>query len=253
MELHKYEEFFYDYYITSIEIRKDEMLQRFKLNYALCQNDNEKVDVSHCLLEETRTKLSKYEGNIAEFLRVGVNEKDLFSLGDDNLQRLTINYINEYTESSFYEELMKIGDLNKLEAINFDTIIERHPCKKEMLDFIEAMALVGYYLYLVWTKEYIIKQGHPIENESSQKKQSVFLKFNNGRKLNLRERYHLIDKITGLDKIIRTKISTEKQEEVLAYILHCNPKNAQQILNGTYDSKVRETEIEEYLKSIKKE
>jgi len=272
MEPNKIEKYFSEEFTSLIEIRKDELIDKLKLNYALYDNIEEKNNVSLSFLEETRNKLSKYEGDIAMFLRFGINGKKLFYLrdvalgvndfgeddleeddleeddiGEDDLEALCYYFVSNNTPHNFWKKYESIND------VDFNVIYKNHPSKKLLKKFIEALALVGLFEYLCLKRVYQKKEGFTQNLSTISSKQSIHLKFNGKRRLNLQERHHLINEYLKIDKRLFEIESKEKREELLAYILHCNPKNAQQVLNGTYDAKLRSSEISEYIKTIEKE
>lgn len=75
----------------------------------------------------------------------------------------------------------------------------------------------------------------------------------NGKKLNLAERFKIINDLFNINKEIQKFNNPDGEKyQLLSYILGCNISNARQILNDNYNGKVRNNDIENYLKSLNK-
>jgi hypothetical protein len=60
----------------------------------------------------------------------------------------------------------------------------------------------------------------------------------NGKNLNLKDRYTILNKVLDFDKIVHPlNIGELKKYQLLAYILGCDKDNARKLMNGSHDAK----------------
>lgn len=72
-----------------------------------------------------------------------------------------------------------------------------------------------------------------------------------GKKLNLKERFLISNKVLGIENKIRTlKISENEKHILLSLILGCNIDNAKKIMSDKYDAKVKEDLLNEYFDTL---
>ncbi len=248
MQSNKIEDYFKEEFINRIEYRRYDLLQKLSLNFALCESNNEESQVTISLLKKTKKRLSKLEGHLASVIREAVQTKTIFYVLDYTMQRISFEYIDDLSEKGYWDRYETETEYE------FEEMLENHPSKKEFKIFMEELAQVGLHEYLTSIKSYKTESGFDIPPPNKQPIQSKYLNFNNGRRLNLQERFFLLDKITSFEEnFLKPIVDNPAKEKLLALILNCNPKNAQQVLNGSYDSKLREDEILKYIKMIKKE
>ncbi len=89
--------------------------------------------------------------------------------------------------------------------------------------------------------------GNKIINKSKQNKSLIF----NGKNLNLSERFKIANKLLNINDKLRTlNIKDLEKYQLLAYILGCDKDNARNIMNGSYDSKDRDLELENYFNDL---
>ncbi|MGB2528214.1 hypothetical protein [Flagellimonas sp. SN16] len=236
-----------------LEENSVDILEHIHLNFCLCETDEEKMNFLKGELNKRKINLGKQKGLIAASMSQIYTQFEKFSDYKhfyDMLHNLYEDSLVEYISWTIDETKTTIPN-NK----NIDTTSNAAD-KYELLNpWILAATDLLAILYLkddlVRFENTGVYGPNPL---APSKPSSRFLRFNGKRPLNLRERYYFIDRFTELEKNLFTVIkSSEKREEVLAFILHCNPKNAQQILNGTYDAKLRDQEILDYIKSFEKE
>lgn len=230
-----------------------DIVQNIHLNLALRDTPPEKVEYLKTSIAQKKSELGKLVGNEAlsiHELYMKFQGFENYTEFNDMLDKLFENNLKEYIDWT-------IGDYDIKNDPSEQNSLTNSASEKYVLikPWVKAASNLITLLYLKKDLETLEKSGE-VEKHSItpiKRAESRYLKFNDGRRLNLQERYHLIDKIAGIDDIIKNRIRKEKQEEVLAFILHCNPKNAQQVLYGSYDGKLREEEIKKYVEDIKKE
>ncbi len=99
-------------------------------------------------------------------------------------------------------------------------------------------------------KYYEIKISLLPISKSKVKSQSNLL---NGKKLNVSERYILLQKLFDSDNIFNhLNIKKEDKSKLLSLILDINIDNARKVLNGNYDSKIDEISLNKYIESLNK-
>lgn len=241
---------------VAIEDRTADYTSKVFLNYNL-YDDNEKNKIHFVKknIKQLKKELGKLEGDLAESINsiysLKINFPD-YKHFYDMAHKCLEKPLKEYIEWTIYFESEGNNTHYKEKFVEGKSAIEYKALKK----WIKA---VSNCLNLNLLEEHEPNFSFGTESTINQefypnKKTSELIRFRNGRRLNLKERYILLDKFIGINKAIKKlNIKNEEKEKFLAFLLNCNPKNAQQILNGTYDSKVREIEIIEYLKTIKKE
>ncbi|HEY9167975.1 MAG TPA: hypothetical protein VIN72_00645 [Lutibacter sp.] len=75
----------------------------------------------------------------------------------------------------------------------------------------------------------------------------------NGIKLNLADRFRIVNKLFNVSKKIEEfNILDREKDQLLSYILGCNISNARQLKSGIYNAKIRNEEIDNYLQSLNK-
>jgi len=243
----------------ALENRNFDFSSQVFLNYSLLDND---VNAKKRFINKKIKRLKKELGKLTGDLAVSVDDiysKKIDFPDYDNFYDMAHKCLEESLKE-YIEWTISFPELGK-DSYRFEgqeNYVSEKPVQEynSLENWIQAVGtclninLIEYHLSL-----YDENMDSTItEDFYSMGKASELIKFGNGRKLNLKERYFLLDGLMGIDSIIRKlTIKNEEKEKLLAYVLNCNPKNAQQILNGTYDARLREMEIVEYLKSVKKE
>lgn len=243
--------------LEEIEQRTGDFTAKVFLNYNLYDDDGEKEKLRFVNknIKRLKKELGKLKGEIAYYLDViysrKINFPDYIDFYD-MANKCLVEHLREFIKYRIHFNNEKENTENRTMFVEGKKAVD-YPLLKTLLEAISSCL----NLFLLEDHEPNFKEN--IESTLNQdfypnRNTSELIKFKNGRRLNLKERYIMLDEFIGLESAIRTlNIKNEEKEKFLAYLLHCNPKNAQQILNGTYDAKVREYEIKEYLKSIKKE
>ncbi|WP_242095118.1 hypothetical protein [Aestuariivivens sediminicola] len=98
---------------------------------------------------------------------------------------------------------------------------------------------------------YLLKRSHlEVINKKEGRSKGVTI---DGRIPNLSERYQIADSVLDIDSLIRKlNVSDKKKYQLVAIILGCDETNARHLMNGKYPGKVRESEINNYLQTLKK-
>jgi hypothetical protein len=220
---------------------------QFEFGLSMLNTKEEKVEY---LKKEIKAKfefLTSLDGRVCDELQYCYNDIEI------DIQYITSEYfISLDMNSLFSKYCFGYIDLKLFEEIidesvftSYENLVTHFPIFEELTN-----GLIVYITY-VEAKEFL-KQLEENNILNPSKTKSRFLSFEGGSKLNLKERYKLIDLITGLDKDL-AKLKNPKKEQLLSFILECNPKNAQQIINDKYDGKFREQEIVNYVERIRKE
>lgn len=75
----------------------------------------------------------------------------------------------------------------------------------------------------------------------------------NGHKLNLAERFKIINDQFNISKeISKLNISENEKYQLVSYVLGCSTTNARQVMNGNYNGKIRNGDIKNYIESLNK-
>ncbi|SOC78849.1 hypothetical protein SAMN06296241_0366 [Salinimicrobium sediminis] len=238
---------------SEIEIKISSKADNLRLNYALRKKEQDKDQFTSEKLKKVRKQLGKYEGDIALYLREMVIDKNN-SLDDieedERIERLCYNFL----DSLFWpEDLIKLDPkLLENEDYTWDSRIEGNQDKINKIEvFIEAMALAGLYVDLQSLEGVgVHEEDKRIDFKPLPSNQSLLF---NGKKLNLTERILIANKVLDFETKIRTlNISDTEKYQLMSYVLGNDVSNVRNVINGTRPNKVRENEINSYLKDLMK-
>ena len=233
---------------SEVRIQIDQKVENLRLNYALRKNDPEgKNEFTTERLEETKKEIGECEGSLAGFIREAIIHEETFHDDSEYLKTLCYNYIGEIYWSEEIQEL----DAELLENEDYVWQSRLGGSKKKIKEikrFVEYMALASLYHSLLLVEG--LPQERGIELKPLPANKSVLF---NGKKMNLSERIKLANEFLNFTEVIDAlNVQDSEKYQLMSYILGNDKDNVRNRINGTRSDKVRESEIKEYIESLKK-
>ncbi|PBJ11522.1 hypothetical protein [Flavobacterium sp. ACN6] len=169
-----------------------------------------------------------YEIQLRSFLYKNKEKKEIdFIIYEIEIREKYLEEVNKKTDDDFRTEIEKEyeGVEKKMDEKHMEYLLN---VKKERLK--ETIRFTNNELFSLGIYKDRLNQ--------SKTKNTDLL--HEGKKLNLSERYKILNKLTGIDKEIRKlNIGDLKKYEYLAIVLDCHPDSARDLMNGKYNSKDR--------------
>lgn len=236
---------------SEIGVRIEEFADNLRLNYVLRIEDEEKNLFTKQKLKEVIDIIGEFEGELAAFIKEAVKDVKFCDVSNDLKETLIFNYISGHIEPEDITDHISEEELEDL--LSLDYILRN--CKytyNEIGELIEGFALADLYHTL-----------RDLENHNSyslpEKETSLPLTplnksiLFNGKKLNLTERVKIANEVLDFEGQIRKlKISDTEKYKLMAYILGNDVSNVRNVVNGTRPNKIRDKEINSYLKDLMK-
>lgn len=240
----------------SINFRIDELKSNARLNYSMRQSLEEKQKFSQIQIEKLQKIIGKYEGSLADYVQAAIVEEFYYFDGIPNDN--STSFIRNFVSGNIYEEDIEEIDVDEeSDLFGFEDFIE-HSEKdySHIYEFIESIALASTYNAFVSIQrqekeesEENIKENIYDQHLTKSNKSLIFC----GTRLNLTERIKIANEVLNFEGQIRKLniLDTEKYQ-LMAYILGNDVSNVRNVINGTRPNKIKEEELNTYLKGLMK-
>ena len=211
--------------IDEIHYKQSGLVNHLKLNYAICESDDERNNFTSNKLEETKTILGKFSGDIALFLREAILDGCLFCDDNESLYILTRNFI---FQSIDYDEYEKTPTEDLYDVDVFGRISSED--NNSINNFIDAFSQVGVLDDLKTLKD-------------SSEKTLLGSKINpiywNGNQTEFME---LVKALIESESIKDAKIKGKQKEliEALSEVFNIHIKNPDKLLQDIKDNRLND-------------
>lgn len=243
----------------SINSRIDELNSNARLNYSMRQGLEEKQKFTQIQIEKLQKTIGKYEGSLAEYVQAAIVEDFYYFDGIPNDN--STSFIRNFVSGGIYEEDIEEIDIDEeSELFGFeDFIMHSEKDYSHIYEFIEGIALASTYNAFVSIQRQEKEETEENEENIKENIYDQYLPKSNkslifcGKRLNLTERIKIANEVLNFEGQIRKLniLDTEKYQ-LMAYILGNDVSNVRNVINGTRPNKIKEKELNTYLKDLMK-